>query len=464
MRDTLLTELIAQGESERVEFAAGLDDKTLDSIGATVASFLNSEGGTLVLGIGKQGEVQEISNAPELASKIRRWLEGKVSPSAPYSVVVEELAGKPVIVIDVPRGLDTPHVYGGRISVRQGARSVVADREHINKLIEERQYPEARWERLRALGCELWDLDADEIEKIRSDAEQRHSQSTGATNQAFLTQLNLLENGVPRNSAVVLFARRPQALYAQTRVRLVRFGQAPGEVLDSRVLEGHAFSQVREIHSFLRSHMPVSAQLPAGELKRRDAVTIPWRALREGLMNALIHRDYEAFHGGVSISLYPDRVEIWNSGVLPEGLTIDDIKRGSISRPRNPDMAHVFYLRGLIERLGIGGRLIVHECREAGLPEPEWELVGGGVLLTLWSGEGRPKEAAPVLNARQAAFLRQAAAGDELRVPDYHQRFAPDLSERRARLDLAELVEAGYLSRLGRARATVYLRTAQPFP
>jgi ATP-dependent DNA helicase RecG len=186
---------------------------------------------------------------------------------------------------------------------------------------------------------------------------------------------------------------------------------------------------------------------------------VPWSALREGVINALIHRDYAAFDGGVSISLYPDRIEIWNSGRLPDGLTVADLKAGNISRPRNPDMAHLFFVRGFIERLGIGGRRIVTQCREAGLPEPTWELPGGGVLLTLRLRQPSPSHSRQELSRRQASLLAETKPGERFTSGEYHRRFAAGVSERQARQDLIELVNAGLLVRIGSGRSTFYERT-----
>jgi ATP-dependent DNA helicase RecG len=132
---------------------------------------------------------------------------------------------------------------------------------------------------------------------------------------------------------------------------------------------------------------------------RRDTPTYPWGALREGVMNALTHRDYAAFDGQLSIQIKSAQIEIWNPGRLPEGMTVQDLPRGHVSRPPNPNIAHVFFLRGLIERVGIGTQRIVQECQAAGLPDPVWELRAGGVSLTL-------RLPASILSERQVAFLR----------------------------------------------------------
>jgi ATP-dependent DNA helicase RecG len=457
MADPILEELIAAGESERTEFKSDVD---LDRIGAAVTSFLNAGGGTLIVGIGDQGEILGVPQAEAAAQRVLQALAGRLSPGAAYSVSVEEIAGKPVIVIDVPPGEEAPYVYRGRITVRRGDQNRLATADEIARLILSRH--DVRWERQPALGAELEDLDQREIVSAAAEVAERRLYNWTAPDNALrvLEDLNLARDGVLLNGAVVLFAQAPARLYPQTRGRLARFtGEDRGEFLDNRVVEGHAFALERQILDFLRTHLPIISSPQAGGFQRHDAPAVPWNALREGLMNALVHRDYAAFDGGLSVSLYPDRIEIWNSGRLPDGLTVEDLKRGNISRPQNPDMAHVFFLRGFIERIGIGTRRIISECRDAGLPEPTWELRGGGVLLTLRLRPPAPPRSRLELSRRQASLLDEVAPGERFTSGDYHRRFAAGVSDRQARQDLIELVNAGHLVRIGSGRATFYERT-----
>lgn len=121
-------------------------------------------------------------------------------------------------------------------------------------------------------------------------------------------------------------------------------------------------------------------------------------------------------------------------------------------------IAHVFYLRGLMERIGRGGQLIINACRDHGLPPPRWADRPTGVTLTIFGRRGR-RAALWTANPRQQAMLLQISCGDLIRPGDYHQRFASEVSDRQARRDLSELEEAGLLVRIGRGAATVYQRT-----
>ncbi|MFA9388446.1 MAG: ATP-binding protein [Prolixibacteraceae bacterium] len=101
-----------------------------------------------------------------------------------------------------------------------------------------------------------------------------------------------------------------------------------------------------------------------------------------GITNALMHRDYSSFSSSVSISVYPDKFVISNSGRLPDDIKISDLKKNHDSHPVNPDIAHVVFLRGLIDKLGRGTIRVIEECKDAGLKVPEWKETSTGDVLT----------------------------------------------------------------------------------
>ena len=459
-----LQNIIAGGESEQVAFLADAVD--LKSIGRAVCGFLNASGGTLVIGDGERGRLLHMDDLGVRSQEIQQHLVASISPPALWSVSTEELNGKSVIVVDVPQGVETPYVYDGRIYIRLGATVRAASGPEITALIERRHIQPIRWERRPALGLEVADLDTEEILRTAEEGLRgrgyRFSDMKSAT--AILEELNLYRGGNLLNSAVVLFGKNPARHYAQLRVRLARLsGDRETSFKDSRVLEGNAFVLVDQIESFLRRHVEVASELPKSGTRRTDVPAYPFPALREAMMNALVHRDYAAFDGGVSISIYDDRIEFWNSGGLPEGMTLKELREERVSRPRNPDISHVFWRRELIERYGIGTGLIIEECERAGLPEPEWKVGSSGVTLTIRS---RRSVGAPLrsdLSSRQIEFLAKIRPGAQVGIAEYSKRFAEDVSVRQARNDLTQLVKAGYLRRQGRGPSTTYVRTEKDF-
>jgi ATP-dependent DNA helicase RecG len=162
--------------------------------------------------------------------------------------------------------------------------------------------------------------------------------------------------------------------------------KAGEEFSDMKSLEGPLNRIFEEAYSFVVRNTPSVSHFREGQPQREDHPLYPEAAVREGLINALAHRDYTSPSGGVAIHIYPRRLEIWNSGTLPEGITNESLRKGQISVLRNPDIAHVLYLRGFMEKAGRGSVLIIDACRRQGLPEPNWNSnQSRGVTLTFFA-------------------------------------------------------------------------------
>src|SRR5581483_10046361 len=227
----------------------------------------------------------------------------------------------------------------------------------------------------------LDDLDVKEIRKtVRAAVEGGRLESTVTSPAEALERFHLRVNGKLLRAAVVLFGRHMLPDFPQCSLRLARFkGRTKTEFLDQRQLDGHAFVLLEEADLFLRRHLPVAGRIEAGVLERQDQPLYPPLALREALVNALCHRDYSIPGGAVNLAIFDDRLEIISTGLLPPGITVADLKREHVSRPRNPLIAEVFYRRGLIERWGRGTQKIVELCVSAGHPEPEFTEEAGAV-------------------------------------------------------------------------------------
>lgn len=447
-------------EGQRLELKAG--GVNPEQIGKEVCAFANADGGTVLIGVEESLKVVGVDDAESLCSELRQVIDQGLSPSLPVSITTIRVQEVDVIAIDVPQGSSRPYTWKRAIFVRAADRSIKqADGAAIAQMLSQ---PRAfLWERQPAIGLDEAAVDKDEVQKTwQATLKQRPSNATanlwpGLTEA--LQRLHLMESGQLRNSALVLFGKEPALRLPQTRVRAVAYTDLSGDAFaDSKVLEGHAFSLVQQIMDFIVRHLPLTSKVPKKQIERVESLPLPHVVLREAVLNALQHRDYEAFDGGLSVSLRPGSVEIWNSGCLPSGMTVDDLKVSHHSRPHNPDIAHLFFLRGYVERLGSGSRRMVQECRLAGLPEPVWSQDSGGVSVTLRYGELTNDH----LNQRQQTLLDRLQSSDSITSKEAMHLWG--VSERQTRSDLAELVDLGYLIKKGQARGVHYVRGSKPLP
>ena len=399
----------------------------------------------------------------EEAQSLRGRILEALSPQAPLSVTVEELEGKKLIVIDVPQGLEKPYVCNGKIMVKRGGTVVTAVASDVSTLIGQRAQTEGRWERMSALGVEENDLDGDLIRKVATTIKERRGYAVDPAKKPtkILERLGLVHSGQFSNAALVLFGKNPVEWYPQTRVRAARFqSDDPTAFIDNRVFEGSLFSLIEAIASFVQAHTPVVSSLAPDELQRRDRLAYPLPAVREAIVNALVHRDYSAFDGGMSVALYDGRIEFWNSGSLPEDMTVEDLRKSHPSRPMNPDIAQVCFLYGLMEALGY---------RNA---KDHPRLPRGWTSRTRMACGRKRGDANPAclrqgddttgdqFSEPSVVVRRQATRpGEKVKLPDYLKLVFSKVKARQARIDLTHLTEAGFLQRVGAGPATTYVRT-----
>ncbi len=203
-----------------------------------------------------------------------------------------------------------------------------------------------------------------------------------------------------------------------------------------------------------------SRQFEQHKIERRDQSAYGLFALREGLVNAMVHRDYSISGSDVRIEIFSDHLTIHNPGKLPDGWTEKDLKTQHISHLRNPDIAQVFHVRGLMEKLGTGTQSLIAECKSLKAKPPIWRVARNVVSLTLFAAPA-PKSLVQ-LPQRQSRFLTKTAADVIFKMGDYAE--ATGVSERQARRELADLEAAGLVERRGKGRATSYRRTARSLP
>lgn len=427
-----------------------------ERIASVLCSFLNSGGGTLITRLSPSGKP-----ACQAAEVIEREIRQSIRPAAFWTATAEDAEDGGYCVFDVPAGRDRPYSADGRIFIRTGTVTVEAAGDEIQGIVEAGYQEVERWERrpLSADGLERLDPKS-VLETAKTGVEKRNYRFTDPGEVvSVLKDLSLYRHGAVTNAAEVLFGVRPAVQFPQVRARVTVYAAGKGgDFIDSRTFDLSVFNTLEAVLDMIKQHTPVASTFPAG-LQRADRPAFHEKAIREGLVNAFVHRDYSDFSGGVSVDLYPDRLVIWNSGQLPPGIKIGDLEKEHPSMPRNPDIAQVFWLRGYMERVGRGTQNIVEWCTSAGLGRPKWKSGETGVTLTF----SAPRASESVkLNPRQRKLLSDLSTDESIRLPEFAERYL--VSERQGRRDLAGLVDGGWLVREGDGPSTLFIRTTAPSP
>ncbi|MCP5105725.1 MAG: HTH domain-containing protein [bacterium] len=186
-----------------------------------------------------------------------------------------------------------------------------------------------------------------------------------------MEKLNLIKEGNLTNASLLLFGKDPQKHFIQSEIRCARFdGIEPVDFTDMQVIDGTLIEQVPAVLNFIRRHVNVSVKI-TGDPERQEIWEYPKEAIREAIVNAICHRNYEDT-GNVQIRIFDDRLEVWNPGTLPESLTLEMLRKDHQSKPRNELIARCFYLLKYIEQWGTGTNRMIKLCREGGLPGLEF--------------------------------------------------------------------------------------------
>lgn len=457
--------LARRGESETIEFKQSTGQ--LSRAAETICALLNGHGGLVVIGVSPDkkivGQLVSDRTLQDIAQSLKRF-----EPPAPVRIqrIALPNSEKEVLVLQADASHESrPFTLDGRPYERIGSTTSVMPQEKYQRLLLERAHASQRWENLPA-ELLLEDLDREEILKtVRLGvAAGRMAPSMSADAADVLDRLGLRVHGRVLNAAVVVFGRRMLPQCPQCQLRMARFrGTDKTEFLDQRQTHGHALQLLEEALQFLVRHLPVAGRIEPGVFERVDAPLFPPVALREALVNAFCHRDYSIGGSAVSLAIYDDRLEIWSDGTLPFGLSVDDLKRDHLSRPRNPLIAEVFYRRGLVERWGRGTQKIVELCVQAGQPEPEFVEQAGAVgVRFLPAAYIAPHRVAHDLTVRQRRILQALAGKLDVSFGELRSLVAPMVAVRTFRDDLLHLKRLGTIGLRGRGRGATWFLISPP--
>jgi ATP-dependent DNA helicase RecG len=441
----------SKGEWEHIEFKKTTGE--LQGGMVTLCGFLNGSGGKVLFGVTNAGKIQGQDTTDATLQDVANAIR-KLEPPVWIDQIRIPVSGtKEVLMLETTLRTDGPYTFDGRPYLRIGNTTSRMPQAEYQRRLLARANAQGRWEREVAERYTVADLDLAEVERtLRAAVHQGRLESQPSDPVEGLDRLHLRVDGHLLRAVVVLFGRKLMPDFPQCALRLARFkGTTKTEFLDQRQLHGHAFVLLDEAVHFIMRHIPVAGRIEPGALERQDTPLYPPLALREALVNALCHRDYTIPGGAVNVAIFDDRLEIISAGLLPAGITVDDLKRNHVSFPRNPLIAGVFFRRGLIEQWGRGTQKMVDWCVAAGQPEPEFEEQAGAVVVRfLPSAYTPPLRVSHDLTDRQRQVLLILSDGKEWRLQEIYAQLQNPPTDRTVRQDLTLLRQAGLVGGSGR--------------
>lgn len=431
-------------ETHKVEFKSDWRDVHLKAISA----FANSSGGKLIIGVDDHGKPVGLKNVKKLLEDLPNIIRNKLGIIPP--VELEKSNGHEVIKITVPPS-PVPISYHGKFYLRSGSTVQELQGQTLADFL------------IRKTG-NTWDGDVDKgaginliddatVEDFKRYAMDRLPSLARETDVlTVLNKLNLFEGKNLKRAGVLLFTRDPQQYYSHAVVKIGRF-LTETDIQTTDVVKGNLFRQLETTLEILRTKY-LQSQIKFEGIHRRDILEYPYEALREAVINALIHRDYRG-SSHIQIRIYPDKLVIMNEGALPPEVPLEKLKTEHLSKPRNRLLADVFYFAGFIEAWGRGTLKIVEKCLEIGLPEPEFKEEHGVMSIVFYKDIYTTKFLKELgLNERQIKAVIYVKENGKITNKNIQELF--NVSRETATRDLAFLKEREILESSGKRGPGVY--------
>jgi ATP-dependent DNA helicase RecG len=349
--------------------------------------------------------------------------------------------------------------YNGACLVRRGTHTVPLSIEEIGAYLH--AFGTTHWEEGLCAGTTLEDIDAEAVERYLAyraeHSRQRRRYTAGSDLLVGLRAAVRSEPSgevQPTNAGILMFGYDPQLPLPQSEVVCVKFADELGvrSYIDRKNFRGTFPELIDQVSSFLRQYIRVGATIRG--FKREDEPEYPYEALREAVVNAVVHRDYSRVGETVRLFMFSDRVEVRSPGGLMPGITVEDLLAMRVtSIPRNPVLAG--FLRdipGYMERIGSGIRFMISEMRALGLPDPEF-IEHQDLILTFRNGVAATTETGG-LNERQQIGLQIVREQGSISTGEYCA--ATGAAERTGLRDLQDLVAKGLLTARGKTRGQRY--------
>jgi predicted HTH transcriptional regulator len=434
-----LVALLTRREGKTLEFKRDLSSP--DGVLKTLVAFANTAGGTLLVGVeDRTVNVRGVSDALDVEERIANIVSDSIAPRLLPEIEILPWRRTQVIAIQVHPSASRPHYLkreGAESGtyVRVGSTNRRADAEMLQELRRT-----ARGETYDEQP--MADLDSEALD-FRAASEC--FKSTRTLRKRDLETLRLLTthqgHTVPTVGGMLLFGKERERHFPDAWIQAGRFaGEDKAKILDGAEFRGLPVAAIDAAIEFIEKHSLHGAEI--GKVRRTDRWNLPPVAVREAVINAVAHADYAQRGAPIRISIFDNRLEIENPGLLPFGLTVADLEHG-ISKLRNRVIGRVFHALGLIEQWGSGIQRMTAACREAGLPDPRLEEIATRFRVTIFTTQ----VSRPILDDIDQTIVDGLSDGDGKSTSEIAAVIG--LTSRATRTRLARLVGNGLVREVG---------------
>lgn len=382
MTQESILELIKKQEDSKLEFK--LDNIHSQELASEIVAFANLDGGTIVLGVSDDKKIIGVTR-----NDIEEWIMNICRNNCVPGIIpifdIEEIDGKKVAKIEVPRGF-TPHkVNNGRYYIRVGSTKREMSQEELarafqrSQLVQFDENPVPR----SSIDC----IDLEKFNRYLVKIGQRQIKESELPKEQLLTNFGILveyeDRLVCSIGGLLLFGYEPQKFIAGSGAVAVHYrGKEVGNiVVNQRTIDGDLIMIIESLASFVKKEMKVFYKKKA--ITRYEKTEYPIEAIEEAIINAVAHRDYSITGSSIRLFMFDNRLEIYSPGKLPNTVTLENIKDRQFTR--NQLIVKFLYDLKIIEKRGEGIRKMIRLIKEHSLPEPKFELLGDELKVTFYN-------------------------------------------------------------------------------
>jgi ATP-dependent DNA helicase RecG len=417
-------------EQQNIEYKSSWHDDYLK----WVCGFANAQGGRIYIGKDDAGKVVGVEDSKRLMDDIPNKIKNNLGITAEVNLVQDNEMHFIEIIV---QPYSVPISLRGRYYYRSGSVKQELTGAALNEFLLKRAGH--TWDDVVEEDASFDDIDEATIKKYLRKAEEvgRLPDIDGLSTPELLEKLRLAKNGQLKRAAIVLFGKDPGRFYPNIFVKIGKFEDDDFTIRFQEVEDGNIIQVLDKVLRTLDNKFLIR-NISFEGMNRIETLEYPIPALRETLLNALIHRNYMG--APTQIRVYDNKLTAWNHGTLPNGITLDKLTKSHSSYPRNPILAGACFLGGYIDSWGSGIMKIINSCKAAELPTPILEEDGGGFIVKLFKDRFAEEELLKLgLNERQIKAVLFVKEKGKITNKEYQEINA--IAKPTATRDLFELTD-----------------------
>lgn len=380
MHSMNIEDIIKQSEGKTLEFKENINSK--DKILSTIIAFSNTSGGTILIGItDKTRHIVGVPSPHQVADAIANIVYDSVEPRILPNIEVIPYRNTHLVKIEVYPSSLRPHFKRGKSKqdstyIRIGSTTRLADQDLLKTV--ERSVVTKSFDEDPCYAESYANLDVLFIAQLLKAQEPLQSQHLLTLGLAIKDNDELIAT----NGGVLLFSPKRLQYFSDAWIQLGVFeGLDKTTILNTQKITSYLTEAPEEVLNFIKQNLQIKLKIK--DIRHEEIWEIPKVALREAVINAIVHTDYSLRGAPIRVSIFKDRIEIENTALLLWGLTFEDLRSG-VSKLRNPVIARIFSELKLIEQWGSGIKRMIQACEDAGLPPPLFEEIGPRIRVTFY--------------------------------------------------------------------------------